>query len=668
MRKLTLVLLLLIAVLAAVVGVKYWPKITRKIEYYFPPGDSKEDTDKARALIQAGKPKEAIAIIRKHRRIMEGHSPEGDQWLTLFIEAAETIPDSTQLAIIYDHSPKLFDQKEKASLYAGDFFIQSGQRDKYSDLRAKWKGREKQPEMWFVLDSDRMLLDGNRIEAVELLKSKSFEGKADTGRLVRLGLLNLIGDPQAAWKYFSEAIEKDPTNSDLYIYRAKLLEAANKPALALQEYGVALQMNPRSLYLRDQASEFFIRNRQYGQALELWADSLAAPSSDLIWFKALFWNKVLIPIHFDWSKHTPPEGSLEPLVEYMLGLKDGQFWNDTKFEKIPDGQRFLRTQPATLWLRLLSALKNGKENDALQLIEYDPFQRDGLQPELELAIARVLMYRKNGTFKLGNLEDPLKAAILAKGIMQSTPDLFTQLNNIAAQPLKHNEKPQVPADLDALLKSNDAFAAIFLAAGWMEAALSLNTSRVISDSYPDWYGHDLAQAIKINRGNEAAMEFLTSQKSTPAIQLLIGEMMIADKNIEAALEQLQTVSKDHSKYGYRASWLMSLIYIDKKDYVKAKKAIDDQPKLQSNTLGQETLARIALLEGKDDLAMQIYNRIEATSPEARSFLARKAYQAQDWPRARALTQQLLVDYPNNPTIRSNMQSILENEKKAVTPK
>ncbi|MFA6916027.1 MAG: hypothetical protein WC222_06500 [Parachlamydiales bacterium] len=665
MRKLTLILLILIAALAVGVLVTYWPRISNKIEYYFPPGDSKSDAAKAQALIQEGNPKGAMRIIRKYKRLMEGHTAEGDEWLALFIEASEVIPDSTQLAIIYEHSPHLFDNREKSSLYVGDFFIQSGQRDKYSQLRAKWKGHETQPEMWFVLDSDKMLLDGDRLEAIEFLKSKSFEGKADAGRLVRLGLLNLVAEPQTAWKYFTEAIVKDPTNADLYVYRAKLLEAANKPAMALQEYGAALKMDPKSLYLRDQASEFFLRNRQYSQALELWADSLAAPSSDVIWFKALFWNKVLIPINFDWSKHVPPEGSLLPLVNYMLGLNKGQFWDDSSFEKVPDGQRYLRTQPATFWLRLLSALKKSKENEAIQLIEYDPFQKESLYPELELQIARVIMYRKNNTFKLGSLEAPLKESAAARqSPLRISAELFNQLDTIAAQPLKQNESPKIPADLDALLKSKDAFAALFLAGGWMEAALVLNTSEIVPEIYPEWYAHNLAQAIKINRGNEAAMEFLTRQKQTPAIKLLIGEMMIAEKNVGSALEQLQSVYKDNNQYGYRAAWLMSLIYIDKKEYAHAKQVIDSQPRLKSDTLGQETLARIALLEGKDEEALQIYNRISATSAEARSYLARKAYETKDWKTARQLTEQLLVDYPNNPTIRSNMQSILENEKTA----
>lgn len=659
MRKLTLPLLALIALLVVTISYVSWPRISNKL----PSEYSQLDKQNARALIQEGKTKAALKIIRKYKNVMDSGSSEGNAWLSLLIDASEASSDANQLALIYEYSPRAFDEREKASLYIGGFFVQNGQKDKYTQLRETWRNREKHPEMWFVLDSDKMLLDGYHVEAIDFLKSRTFEGKADVGRLVRLGLLNVAADPQTSWKYFSEAAERDPNNADLHVYKAKLLEAANKPALALQEYNKAFQIDAKSPQLRDQLAEFFMRNNQISKAMEIWTESLAAPSTDEIWFKALFWNKVLSPIQFDWVKHTPPEGPLKTFVEYLISLKPGQFWDKASFAEVSNGQKYLNTLPATFWLRLLSALKNTQEKEAFQLVEYNPFQNDSIYPELELEVARTIMYRQRGTFKLGGLEEAMLSNVeKKKSPVRQTPEFFALLNQIADRPLKLGEAPQVPQDVDILLKSNDAFAAIFLAAGWMEAALQLNTSTVIPDSYPEWYVRDLAQALRINRGNEMAMEFLTKQKSTPTIELLIGEMMIAEKNLDGALEQLAPLVKDSSKEGYRAALLTSLIYLDKKEYDKAREIINSQPRFRNDTLGQETLARIALLEGKETVALHIYTGIQSSSPEARSYLARKAYEAQDWPRAKELTKQLLVDYPNNPTIKANMQSILEQEK------
>jgi hypothetical protein len=97
----------------------------------------------------------------------------------------------------------------------------------------------------------------------------------------------------------------------------------------------------------------------------------------------------------------------------------------------------------------------------------------------------------------------------------------------------------------------------------------------------------------------------------------------------------------------RAAWLISLIHIDRGQYTEAKAIIEGQPKLADNVTGKETLARIALLEGNNELANKLYLAIEKVSPEAKSYLARKAFIEKDWKTARELTEDLLRQYPTN---------------------
>ena len=289
--------------------------------------DAAADLSKAQALLREGKPKEALKIIKQHRSLIENRDPQGKEWLNLLLESSAAVPDPVQLTFIYEFSPELFDNREKTALFVADQYIRTGQKDKYSISAAKVEGAENRPNMWFVLDADKMLAGGKQDRGDRILKTKNFDGKLDSGRLVRLGLLNVLADPQAAWKYFSEAVQKDPENADLRIYRAKLLEAAGKAPLALQEYGAALQLDPNSMTLRDLTAEFYLRNQQIPQAMQIWVETLPAPSSDIIWLKTLFWSKVLMPVRFDWSKHSPPSGPLEPLVSYLLSLKPAQFWD-----------------------------------------------------------------------------------------------------------------------------------------------------------------------------------------------------------------------------------------------------------------------------------------------------------------------------------------------------
>ena len=108
-------------------------------------------------------------------------------------------------------------------------------------------------------------------------------------------------------------MEKDPQNPEILSYRAKLLETVGKNSLALAEYVSAIQTDPKNPFLKDQLAEFYMRQRQYPYALEVWKESLTPPSLDLIWLKAVFWNKIVMQLKFDLNSIKMPQGKLEPL-------------------------------------------------------------------------------------------------------------------------------------------------------------------------------------------------------------------------------------------------------------------------------------------------------------------------------------------------------------------
>ncbi len=669
MRKFGIVFGLLIAVLAISLGIALRSDL-REHGQNLETNDSGQAADYAKALdlLKAGKPEEALEIVHKYKSEIESHSPNGMKWMELFVTASEEAKDVPQLIVLFEYFPEIFKEHENASLLVADSYITNNRVKDYKKIRSLWNDRETKVAAWFVLDVDQLLLEGRKEDAINLLKSRTFKDKADVGRLVRLALLYSDNDPKTAWRYLGEAYSKDPQNTDVRSYRGKLLESAGKYNMAHKEYLAAARINPKNIFLKDQLANFYLQQREYPLALKVWSENLAPPSLDNIWVKALFWNKVTTPLDFDWKDTPLPQGRLEPLIAYLSGLGENVFWDKDKFERVSNNKYFLKTQQETFWLRLLQALKNKDEREAYKLLQYNPFMATSWYPELESALKRVINYRMNGTLKLENPLSVKVDTIDEKKTHLELPPLLTKLEELGNGGNQQNAEAQIPQDLRRLLLSNEAFSAIFLAVGWYEAGLQLHELPVIPNDFPDWVAFNIVNAMHHNRSNLQALEFASLQKATPELSLLTSELMISGGDSAAALEKLNKLAKQDSDIGYRAAWLASLIYIDKKDWKNARNTILSQPRLVNDILGKETLARIAYLEGDTSLANKLYTQIEKISPEARSYLARKAYAEKDWKRAKELTEQLIKDYPDNPMLQENLKQIAEEQTKAESSK
>lgn len=661
MRRLTIFLLIVfLCGIAAATAIYYWPEIQRQSHSdVIDRKQEAEDINDTKKLIDSSRPMKAASLIKKYHSEIEKNTPTGKQWLELAIQANMQMRNSAQLLSLYHQSPKAFENNEKAMLMIAGAVIAAHQAKEYQTIRKKWENKETEHGSWFVLDVDKLLLEGKRQQAIELLKSRSFPGKEDAGRLIRLALLSIADNPQMAWKYLSEAQNKDPQNPDIHTYRAKLLEAIDKKVLAESEFIAAVQTEPSNFLLRDQLAEFYLRNKQYSQALQVWKESLKPPSVDYIWVKTLFWNRVITPLAFDWKTTKIPSGKMKPFIEYLIALPQGTFWDKEAFEKLPDASLYLKNLQSTFWLRLLEALKKKNEQEAWDLLQYNPFYKISWNPQLEQALKRILIFRKVGVFSIESYPSisPLPPESASKEVF------FQQLETLAHASANDKKKAAIPKDLQALLTSNEVFSAAFLTAGWLEAALQLHTMPVLPAEFPSWVAYNLTQAYQTNRGNLQALQFAKMQKQTPALSLLIGELYIASNSPAAALEELSKLSKEQNDIGYRASWLISLLYIESGKYKEAKKTILDNSKLANDVLGKETLARIALLQGNVDEAEKMYEEIEDQSSEAKSYLARKAFAEKNWSKAKQLTEELLKQYPTNTTLQENLNMIMQEEKK-----
>lgn len=612
-----------------------------------------------KGLVEAGRPLEAIHIIAKHLDDIESGSEQGKQWLDVLVRASADAHNASQLMQIYTFDPQAITHNEHAALIVADQLIQEGKTTDYYALRNTIYHASFERDKWFILDADALIQDKKIPEAIALLQSRVLDGSKDTPRLVRLSLLHIADQPKSAWNYLSEAHKKDPSNKDILSYRARLLETAGKPQLALVEYLGAAAKDPVNPDLKDQLADFHIRNKQYDEALKVLFENLEAPSSGSIWLKALFWNKVVSSITANWASLSVPQGSLNPLLHYLLGLTPGKFWDEQTFNNQGDLASFLKTEQATFWLRLIEALKTGQEQHALQMIQSNPFTKESWAPALLSGIQSVLTFRQNGAFTPPNTSPTPDTSIEEMTEANDYPDIFKQLIQLARAP---SNDAKESANLSEFIKSPEVFSALFIAAGWREAGLALHKTRILPPTTPRWVAENMTKALQTNRGIADALKFATLQKKNPGLSLQIAELYILSGSADAGLAELKDLNATPGSVGDKATLLLSKVLMDRKNLSEAKTLIKERTQLAESVVGEEALARIALIEGDNAAAEEIYTKIEKSSVEAKSYLARKAFASKDWSRAKELTEALLKQYPKSQVLKDNLQKIINEQK------
>jgi thioredoxin-like negative regulator of GroEL len=667
MRTIPLIVTLALVSLGIGGGVGYWQlksqsKDLDTSEYQSHPDDNLEtfaQQKKVDALLRDFHPVDAEQIISLHADELTEKNATGRKWIALSIRTAIELRDKQKLLSLYSRFPKRFENNESAALVLAEHFLQANEQNNFNIIRDQWQlENTKEPERWLVLDSNLLEMRGRRSDAIDLLGSQIFLGSKDTNRLVRLAMLSLPESPADAWNFLSEALRKDPDNADLRMYRAKLLESENRPTLALSEYLAAVQKDSKNPFMRDQLVDFYVRNQQYSEALNILVEGFKYPTIDSAWVKAVFWEKVAGPSNIQWDKYQIPIGSAKPFISYMIKLPKDQFWDAKAFQKLPNYEHQLSTQPVSVWLRVFDLIKSGREDDAALLLSLNPFENLFLNPELETGIRRILNYRLNGSLVLKDATPDFLNNYSSQSHVISFDSLpFLSQLSIMAKEETADPHFTLPPDIQNLLESPLAFVSALLSQNWNQAALLLNTLQVFPDNIPDWVAVRMTRAIESNHGATSALQFARRQQQTPKLQLVMAELMIQNKLVNEAMTLLNRLKDQPGDTGSRASWMISLIYIDQKNYNLAKEAITNNPKLFAETQGMEGLARIALLEGDSQGAEKIYEAIQNFSAEARSFLARKAYADKNWNKARQLTISLIQEFPNNQVLRDNLNKI-----------
>ena len=273
---------------------------------------------------------------------------------------------------------------------------------------------------------------------------------------------------------------------------------------------------------------------------------------------------------------------------------------------------------------------------------------------MESVLLQILSYRLKGSLT------PEKTDFTATTGNTNQHQFFLDVGQAARLQLA-GRKDFITPELSGVLRGPQAFAMAYLAAGWREAALTLFGGATNQTVGPGWLAYDFAQVVRGNRGPAAARAFLAKQKPTPELQLLTGEILLQERQGQAALDQFKPLAPLATSVGFRASYILALAEFDRGQFAAAAQWIQAQPLLARSTIGQELLGRLAFRQGREAEADRIYTAIAATSVEAKAHLARRAFAKKDWPLARKYTNELLAEMPDELELRKNLLAIDQAE-------
>ncbi len=597
---------------------------------------------KAQSLLRDDHAAEAYAIVAAM-----AHPGSTLDWPSLEVAALAGLRDLPRLSDLYQKAPGRVLANEEASVLLARAFVSGRRPVDFTKVRSTWTGHEKQPALWLILDSDAFLLQGKPREAEKLLRSQKLPGKLDADRLTRLALIVAGKDMNQAWQLINQASQVDPRNPDIRSFRAQILEAAGHPGEARVDYVAAVIAQTNNPVLRDDLAEFYRRQGNYDLALQTWREAIAQPTYDYIWLKSAFWGKVIQPVSLKADKVAA--GDLQPLAQWVISLPDNTYWNSNSFNDLTQAHRYLSERQELFWLQMIELLRTHHEKEALYLLKFNSFRARSFAPDLEAALRRILGYRLDHTLS------PSAFAYVSTVPANDRHQFYIALDEYARAEAQGTGKP-LPADFQALLKGPDVFAAAFLAVGWREAALQL-ASGTNPSTYPDWFAYGLAQDLRVNRGNPAALDFLATGKASPDTDLLTAEIMLAAGKTQEALNRFAKLSSLTTPVGYRASYVLALADLDLKKYADARAWITRQPQLAKDVTGRELLARITLREGNKAEASKQYHALAKESIEARVFLAHEAFDQKNWAEAKRYTLELLELMPDQLQLRQNLEDI-----------
>ncbi|MEX1012803.1 MAG: hypothetical protein WD595_03285 [Waddliaceae bacterium] len=617
------------------------------IIWTFIPGNTQNDQSnqseeiaRASLLLSQNHTESALDIIEKQSGSIDPQSITGRKWFHLTVIAKEKQKDIEGLVALYEQYPQQFSQLENPALLVAKHYLIAGSSSQYHTLRNHWKGKEIQKPAWTLLDADLLMYKGKTKEAKELLDKTAMTGDLNLEKQIRLAHLNQ-DQPKKAWDHLSKALKQNSTDPKTRLWRAALLESAGKIQMAQTEYLAAVDLDTYNPYLQDQLAKFYVRQRQFDQAIDVWQEAIAKENLPFLWDQLLFWEHVAEPTTIKVEKI--PEGELSDYHRYLASLPEGLYWDQGAFEQIKGYAMIQEEESSVFWLQILDALQREEAEKAWNLLLFNPFPTQSLDPDLQLGMLRILQYQIEGNFDLpAHYPQDLN-------ISYNRHPLFLQL-----------EQKNASDDLQlrALLESKIAYSAALLASGWKKAAYALFSKREkLQENYPSWVAPEFTALIEEVEGTESAVQYAENQPPHPELAIYLSEYYLSRGDKERALSHLLLASRFETPTGLNAAKKAAALLMKENKHEKVKTVIEENPSFVSDPEAVALLARSALAEDNTDLAVSLYRMIQDRSSEAKSYLAKKAYLDKDFETAIALTEELIRENPENGVLKSNLNRI-----------
>lgn len=593
--------------------------------------------DEARSALEQGKPAEAIAAIDRAGPATRSSKDAQD----LEVTAAASAMHSARLLAIWDREPQRIIAHEPAALLVHRSLAARGATEPAAAVAAAWRDKSPHPASWTLAEADGLIANAKGPDARILLDAaKNWNPADEAQRLMRLAILKAPNDMAAAWKELGNAYSLDPKNADVRSFRGQIMEALGRWPDARVEYVAALVAEPDNALRRDQLAQFYIRCGDFDHAIPTWLDVTEDRSAGFMEVKGRFWARVVNPALASSSPiHWQNKGGAWSVALDAMELAPPGHWiapTDSTHTSA------LRMHGEVWWLNLLDLLQSGNETDASTSLAAQPPMATNLAPELSAALRTILALRAERSLESIVWPPPPRGS--------SSPAWFEQLRALTVA-ARASTSTDTPAILN-VARHPAAIALTFAVAGWREAALRLHPWDT-TDGLPDDMTYTISMCHRLNRGPAAAAALLRNA-SSPFLNGLAAECLIASGKIPDGLKRLASTASDNSDAGRRAAWLLCLASLEKRDFPTAAATLASSPGFKESLPGKEIAAKLALATGKTAEASALYKEAAAAgSPEGATWILREAVKSGNLDAAKEASMDLRELLPDVMQTRDN---------------
>ena len=573
-----------------------------------------------RQLAKEGHPEQALLqLIYQAPELAENELRES--WVAEEIRLAAQLRHLHRIEHWSNFADHLLLKNSSASIWWARMLLAEREFSQLNDLIEKVKGSGKLSPPWILLSADIAIVSGEKANAIEILESSEFAGNPEIARLLRLASLH-ADKPEAMWVFLQSAFKMNPRHPDVRSFLGQYFITQNQQTLAEREWVAAFRAAPENPIFINQLFNLYIQQARYHLAVDFLESALPqAGAQEMFREKLTFWITAA-------TGHQNPEVDPQPEDERQA-------------------PRFLlRQSPESAWLKILERLEKQDWTSGLSLIQtLTPDQRK-LAPNLHLALQRVLQAHLS--------EDATPPAPLNGIPPAQMPAVLSDWLYQPSLPYSR-EKTQIEVTL----------ASLFLAEGWLEAALKIHQHVNPSNEFEPEYLYGIAQALRYNRTPDLAIEWLGNWKQkSPALDLLQGELLLGEGELEESIPLLKKVANEPGLFAERAAFLLAETAWALGDIVTLEFYLETLPVFEGSSLKSIYQGRLAAQAGNFKKARANFSPLVDRYPEAAAFLARLEFEEGNWDEALVYTQRLSSQFPGHRQWHHNLDAIRKAESNA----